>query len=97
MINKNCKYVNIPDGFSLFHPMYDENCWLAISNKDIDYLDTIRRKFLNQEIPDDYTVDTLKVGKTGQIKKGYEEYCIIENQPVKYKINQLIPDTIGTI
>jgi hypothetical protein len=91
MEKRKKKYVNIPDGYSLFSTIENENKLYAINSGELKYMHKIQNEFLNKTIPDEYFVKAYKVGKTGVWKNNIDEYSIVEDIPINCKINILIP------
>ena len=84
-----------PDIFTIYQCSGEMSGCYAIYPEEIKKMNEIREAFINETIPESYTIKAFKFGKIAERGSETEIWDIIDKEPIECKIKDILSIDIG--
>lgn len=94
-MKKRLRIIANPDYFTIYHCSGEMTGCYAIYPDEIKMMNEIRNMYINERIPDHYTIKAFKFGKVTHQDDDREVWDILDKEAIDCKVNDIISEDIG--
>ena len=84
-----------PDDFTIYQCSGQTAGCYAIFPEEVKKMNEIRNKYINEKIPDHYTIKAFKFGKVAQSNEDTEVWDILDKEATDCRIKDIVSSDIG--